>query len=135
MTKTSATGFATSSLGFENPDALLRKTRGTELSSMTRTAAQGASGKNIEKKSSSMINFGRNTLYNPKPTSDPFEMFAIGDAQATSAAAASLVRPTCKPESRRSSTNSNLGLTNARKGMGLTGGMKFTSRNESSDEK
>ena len=59
-----------------------------------------------------MINFGRNTLYNPKPSHDPFEMFTVGDAQATSAAAANLVRPICKPESRRSSTNSQLGITN-----------------------
>ena len=73
MTKTSATGFGTSSLGFEGQDALLRQTRGTESSSLTRAAAQESN------KSASMINFGRNTLYNPRK-SDTLEMFTVGDA-------------------------------------------------------
>ena len=60
----------------------------------------------MQGKTESMINFGRNTLYNPKQKTDMFELFQVGDAQATSAAAASLIRPTCKPESRRSSQNS-----------------------------
>ena len=45
-------------------------------------------------------NFGRNTLYNPKPKSDLLEIFPAGDALATSQAAANLIRPTNKPESR-----------------------------------
>ena len=44
--------------------------------------------------------FGRNTLYNPTPKSDLLEIFPVGDAMATSQAAANLIRPTHKPESR-----------------------------------
>ena len=52
--------------------------------------------------------FGRNTLYNPKPQTDLLN-FTAGDALATSAAAAQLVRPgNNKPESRRGSNNTQL---------------------------
>ena len=58
---------------------------------------------------SAAMNFGRNTLYNPKKSTDFFDLFQAGDALATSAAAASLVRPSNKAESRRGSSNSHLG--------------------------
>ena len=47
----------------------------------------------ISNASSSAMNLGRNTLYNPKKSTDFFDLFQAGDALATSAAAASLVRP------------------------------------------
>jgi hypothetical protein len=53
--------------------------------------------------------FGRNTLYNPKHKSDLLSHFPAGDALATSAAAANLIRPIHKPESRRGSSNSQIG--------------------------
>lgn len=43
--------------------------------------------------SNTAINFGRNTLYNPKKSTDFFDLFQAGDAMATSAAAANLIRP------------------------------------------
>ena len=73
MTKTSATGFGTSSLGFEGQDALLRQTRGTESSSLTIAATQESN------KTASMIYFGRITLYKRRK-SDQLEMFTVGDA-------------------------------------------------------
>jgi hypothetical protein len=107
MTRTSGTGFlgGSSSLGFEEAAVGSNVSGKGDGTKKSRAAALLAQDSNKEK-STSMMNFGRNTLYNPKQRTDIFEMFQVGDAQATSAAAANLIRPTNKPESRRSSTNS-----------------------------
>jgi hypothetical protein len=90
---------------------------------------------NSKVKSASMINFGRNTLYNPQ-SQDVLDMMTVGNAEATSAAAANLIRPIYKPESRRSSTNSQIGRTKARKGArSFMCGLMSTSRDASQEEK
>jgi len=107
MAGTSATEFqGVASLEFE------------EVGSGGGTASRGGSSslpriiapqEGISNASSAAMNFGRNTLYNPKKSTDFFDLFQAGDALATSAAAASLVRPSNKAESRRGSSNSHLG--------------------------
>ena len=64
------------------------------------------SGRIESKPQKMMMNLGRNTLYNPKKSTDLFDMFPAGDAAATQEAVAALVRPGGKSESRRGSSNS-----------------------------
>jgi hypothetical protein len=86
MAGTTATGFQhTSSFGFE----MKNEESGSLLPQVKTTEKQ-------------KMNFGRNTLYNPRPQVDLLNnCFAVGDPHATSQAASFLVRPTNKPESRR----------------------------------